>query len=879
MKKYCFIFLCCIFFTLSNTFGQTRKVSSLNASWSFHKGALTIDDVESPSNSWEIVNTPHTWNDKDVLADHKRSNYRVEGWYKKPLKGKFDISHKNYFIHFEGAGQYAELYVNGHKVGDHTGGYTAFTFDITFFLKPTDNNIVVRVDNSYNPDIPPLSADFTFFGGIYRDVFLIETSKSHFNLLDYGSKGVFVSTPQVNDQQASVKIRGSISTPVKRNKDLSLRYIVRDHNKNIVSDTKEKVKVRNEEVVAFEASAITLKQPQLWSPDSPYLYTLEVQLLEKGNVVDEEHIPFGIRTFKFDANEGFILNGKPLRLIGANRHQDYQGMGNALSDDQHRSDLALLKEMGGNFIRLAHYPQDPAVLEQADKLGLLVWEEIPLVNEVTRSKAHNKNSANMLKEMIRQHYNHPSVILWGYMNEIYWAHRFIDKEIVDLQTEWTVNLAKELEAIARKEDPTRYTAMALHNYPLYEETDLGSIPQVVGWNLYHGWYYDKFEDFGKFMDEQHQKHPERIHIISEYGAGSDPRLHSTKPERFDFTIEGQKRFLESFLQQIIERPYIAGATVWNLIDFSSERRIDTNPRLNNKGLATSDRKPKDPYFYFQAYLSQSPYIKIAETNWTERSHYPERAASKNSLPVQVYTNLDEVELFQNNRSLGTKKTINNMITWDVNFEEGANRFKAISPAGGQATEDFITINYKEVPFDLTEVSQIDISVNVGSNHSFYDEKGKTTWVVDKPYEKGSWGYIGGQPLYIARKIGTKEHILTVEDFIPLYQTMQQGIEQYQFDVMDGWYELELLFVEPIPKSRRFVEGIESPEHEGGLRIFNVQVNDWEVYEALDLLKEFGYNYPLRKKVKIKAQNGSGVTVKLEAIKGKTILSAIKIRSL
>lgn len=866
LRRLFFVVLSCVVFQSTS---QTRSEKTINAHWTFKKGDFQPDF--SKVMEGDIVNIPHTWNNKDVLLDDKPGYYRGQGWYSKPLRLQPDVENKSYFLHFEGAGQETEVFVNGQSVGTHIGGYTGFTFDITSYLKTMENILHVRVDNTPNPDIPPLSADFTFFGGIYRDVFLIETSKTHFNLTDYGSKGIYISTPEVSDQQAKVQIKGSFKNHDKQLKSAQIKLQLKDANGAVVYNTLVKENLRKASG-EFEMSA-QLDTPKLWDPSSPHLYSAELSLLSNNKVLDEISISFGIRTFHFDPDKGFFLNGKALKLMGGNRHQDYIGDGVALFDEVHRSDLRLMKKMGANFIRLAHYPQDPAVLEEADRLGLMVWEEIPLVNEITISEAHNENSKTMLREMIRQHYNHPSVILWGYMNEIYWAHRFIDEDKVEPHTEATVKLAKTLEAIARQEDPTRYTAMALHNYPLYEETDLGSIPQVVGWNLYHGWYYDTFEDLGKFLDDQHKKHPERIHILSEYGAGSDTRLHSIKPERFDFTMEGQKRMIESYLEQIMERDYLAGAAYWNFIDFSSEPRVDTKPHWNQKGLLTATREIKDPYYLFQAVLLKEPFVKIAEIDWTSRAGTTEEAVFTS--PVDIYSNKESVSLYVNGASLGSKPVKNHRAVFDVPLMPGKNELKAES--GG--VTDYLTIDFTEIPFYLKEENNVDISINAGSNHSFTSEKSGNTWLTDKAYEPGSWGYKDGKPLYVGNKIGTKEKILTQDTFIPLYQTMREGITSYQFDVEDGWYELELLFVEPYPKSRRFVGDDVSPPHKGGLRIFDVSLNNQKFIENLDLLKEFGYNYPYREKTKIKVSGGKGLDIQFNAIKGKTIISAIKLRSL
>ena len=856
---------------------QNREKSSLNYHWYFAKTDSLKGEIEDIKNTAKIVNIPHTWNNKDVLDDGERGYYRGPAWYAKSLFLNKEAG-KKYYLHFEGANQETTLYVNGQRVGKHVGGYSTFQFDITPFLKSTGENLIkIKVDNAHHPDIPPLSADFTFFGGIYRDLFIIKTSSVHFSMNDYASSGVYVSTPTVKEDYARVLVKSILKNDTENTQKIKLVHDIIDANGNSIYQRKQNFSLKplEEKTTSFDSEKI--KNIQLWSPKNPYVYRVVSKVIQNDVIIDQVDNPLGFRWFRFDANDGFFLNGQALKLMGANRHQDLWSKGNALSDDLHRRDMQLLKDMGANFIRLAHYPQDPAVLQAADELGLLVWEETPLVNEVTLTKAHDENSKLMVKEMVRQHFNHPSVIMWGYMNEIYWAHRFLDKEVVDAHTEATVKLAQELENLVRQEDPTRYTAMACHNYPLYESSKITEIPMIVSWNLYHGWYYDTFEDFGKFMDNQHEKYPDRIHFISEYGAGSDVRLHSNNPERFDFTVEGQKRFLESFLKQLLERPYISGASVWNLIDFNSERRIDAIPHLNSKGLVEADRTPKDSYFLFQAALSDQPVLKIAETNWKNRAGYAKKDESFVKQPVQVYSNAKSVELFQNGKSLGIKPTENFSATWQVPLTDGKNEIIAKTQNDDYAI-DKLDIDFEFVPFDLkTSTQKVDIALNTGSNYSFFDTHGQVTWLQDKAYSSGSWGYVDGKPLYVSKKIGTKEDIQTLTEFIPLYQTMQVGAKAYRFDVPAGKYEVELLWVEPYPKSRRFIEGIESPEHEGGLRIFDVLINGEPVIENLDLLKDYGYNYPFRKKWEILVKDEQNINIEFLSKKGKSLISGIRIR--
>ena len=391
-----------------------RIIYTINDNWEF-----SLDDLEgfekaaADREEWEKVNIPHTWNDQDVFDDTPGYR-RGASWYRKELKLNSNLQNKRIFLYFEGVNQVADLFVNEKYIGQHIGGYTAFSFDITDFVRFDETNLIaVKVDNSFNEDIPPLTGDFNMYGGIYRDVWLIATEDVHLKVTDLASSGVQISTPNLSEESGTVKISGTVVNSSSKARQLeAVTSVVDSTGKEIVSTT-SKVEIKSESEANFAQTTKPISNPRLWSPDDPYLYQVKTVIRESGRILDEISNPLGFRWFSVDAQKGFLLNGKPTKLRGTNRHQDHQGFGNAVADEIHIRDMELIKDTGYNFVRLAHYPQDPSILAAADRLGLLIWEEIPIINYITVSAAFNRNSEVMLREMIRQHRNHPSVIMWA----------------------------------------------------------------------------------------------------------------------------------------------------------------------------------------------------------------------------------------------------------------------------------------------------------------------------------------------------------------------------------------------------------------------------------------------------------------------------------
>ncbi len=543
-----------------------------------------------------------------------------------------------------------------------------------------------------------------------------------------------------------------------------------------------------------------IEHPHLWSPASPYLYRVRTEVHDGNQVVDAVENPLGFRWFGIDAQKGFVLNGQPLRLFGTNRHQDYAGLGNALSDDLQRRDIRLIKETGFNFLRLAHYPQAPSVLDEADSRGVVVWEEIPVVNRIAvdRSNAQQgtdaaKFSANcerMLVEMIRQHYNHPAVFFWGTMNEVMLQK---PRPLPEHYYETLLELERRLVERAHREDPSRKTAIALSRDELDDDHGVGDVPDVLGMNLYFGWYYGVFSDLGDFLDRMQRQRPSRPLVVSEYGAGSDDRVHSMHAEAFDFSSEYAQEYHRASFPQLESRPFLIATAVWNQFDFGSASRQDTRYGINTKGLFSYDRTAKDVARYYAAALRREPVVAIAR-EWHERTG----SAKKDRQPLWVYTNQPAVELFVNGVSAGSKVPQNRTAQWNAELVPGDNRI--VARAG--TVEDAVTIHYD----DRSRAAII--AVNAGSNAS-YTDRSDVTWEADRPYAPGSWGY--------ARRRVEADASSNLRygrrSALPGLARKNGG---YRFDVPDGTYELTLRLCET------------SAGAKPGDRIFSIFANGQEI---------------------------------------------------
>lgn len=615
------------------------------------------------------VDLPHTWNAQDALSgkiDYKRGigNYEKNLFIRPEWKGK------RLFIRFEGVNNIADVFINRRHIGEHRGGYGAFIFEITGKVEyGKENSILVRVNNGEQLDIMPLVGDFNFYGGIYRDVHLLITDETCISPLDYASPGVRLIQDSVSHRYAKVRAIVDLSNGSSGNQEVELNVRLLDGQRVVKEGTKN-VNLSGNEVMQQELT-FEIDQPHLWNGrQDPFLYQAEVTLFRNGQMVDRVTQPLGLRFYRIDPDKGFFLNGKHLPLQGVCRHQDRSEVGNALRPQHHEEDVALMLEMGVNAVRLAHYPQATYFYDLMDKNGIIVWAEIPFVGPggyndkgFVDLPAFRANGKEQLKELIRQHYNHPSICVWGLFNEL--------TELGDNPVEYI----KKLNVLAHQEDTTRPTTSASN-----QMGDLNFITDAIAWNRYDGWYGGTPADLGKWSDRMHKDHPEICIAISEYGAGASiyhqqDSLVKTVPTSWWHPENWQTYYHIENWKTISSRPYVWGSFVWNMFDFGAAHRTEGDrPGINDKGLVTFDRKVRKDAFYFY------------KANWNREEPMLYLTGKRNTVRTQrlqtitAFTNLSGAELFVNGKSYGkTTPDSYAILEWkNVELEPGENEIKVVS---------------------------------------------------------------------------------------------------------------------------------------------------------------------------------------------------------
>ena len=627
-----------------------RQIVNVNQAWSFLKDAKDIP-AALPSD-WEVINIPHSWNAVDGM-DGGADYFRGICHYAKVVKKSELPESDRYFLEINGANSSADVYVNGEQKAHHDGGYSTWRVDITADLSE-ETLIVIAVDNAPNDKVYPQVADFTFYGGIYRDVNIVCVNESHFDLEYFGGKGLVI-TPEIKDTDALVKVQTYITN---KKEGQTLHYQLKDAEGVVVAET----------VTADTEAELTIPNVHRWhGRKDPYLYTTVVELINNDMILDTVESAFGCRTFEIDPENGFILNGEAYPLRGVSRHQDRIGFGNALLPEHHEEDMELICEVGATTIRLAHYQHDQYFYDLCDKKGMVVWAEIPYISN--HMATGRENTISQMKELIVQNYNHPSIVVWGLSNEI----TINGAEDPDLVENHHI-----LNDLVHEMDKTRLTTMAIVSMcPI--DSEYIQIPDTVSWNHYFGWYGGETSMNGPWFDKFLAKYPNLPVGCSEYGCEA-LNWHTSDPKQGDYTEEYQAYYHEELIKQLFTRKYLWATHVWNMFDFGADARGEGGENgQNHKGLVTIDRKyKKDSFYAYKAWLSDEPFVHICGKRYVDRV--------EDVTKVTVYSNQPTVELFANGTSLGVKEAADHFFYFEV---PNAGETNLMAVAGECKDESFI----------------------------------------------------------------------------------------------------------------------------------------------------------------------------------------------
>lgn len=623
-----------------------RKTLPLSTDWYFKQNVdSTSRAPKKAGRDFAAVTLPHTWNALDG-QDGGFDYARCASWYYRTVRVKPQKGERVY-LEFLGANSICKVFANGKEIAEHKGGFSTFRCDITDFIHFGKVKLAVLCDNGENKEVYPQTADFTFFGGLYRGVNIITVPESHFDLDYYGTPGVAV-TPKVNeDGSADIALNAYVTNAKAGQK---VRFTV--DGQIATADAEKQC-----------AATVRLENPHLWNGrKDPYLYSVTAELLDSdGLTLDEVTQRFGVRTFSVDPEKGFFLNGEPYPLHGVSRHQDRLDMGWAITDKEHREDMELIAEVGANTIRLAHYQHSQTFYDLCDEYGMIVWAEIPFISNFMDNEDARQNTASQMKELVLQNYNHPSIVCWGISNEI-----TIGGEVPSLYD----NLHM-LNDLCHELDKTRLTTMAQLSM-VEMESKMNEITDLVSYNHYFGWYIGDVADNGPWLDEFHQMHPDICLGVSEYGCEGILKYHNDHPQVQDYSEEYQAYYHEKMLETFATRPYLWSTHVWNMFDFASDMRDEGGVKgRNNKGLVTFDRKTKkDSFFIYKAYWTTTPFVHLCSRRYVDRP--------SETVTIKVYSNCDNVTLLVNGEEIQTLAGSKVFTFENVPLQDGENTVKAVS---------------------------------------------------------------------------------------------------------------------------------------------------------------------------------------------------------
>ena len=642
-----------------------RDVSPFNGEWEFKKGPFvqsnSVYNVDFRSGQWSKVEIPHTWNNKDMQTDRANTTafrnpqdrfYTGEGIYKKTYTPAKEDQDKRTYLKFEGVGSIATVYVNNSFAGRHEGAYSAFAVEVSSLLKYGEpNEILVVADNTMRQDVIPVNnVLFGVYGGIYRDIEIIKTNKINIAVDDYASPGVYISQKNINKSQAQIEVKTKIDNKTGLQNNVTVTSTIYEMGTNKIKAQKKTNVVLPTQGRTFCEQDIDIKSPHLWQGlEDPYLYRLVVKVEQNGNLLDEVIQPLGLRHFELKTGDGMYLNGKKVPMYGVCRHQDWWGLGSALKQEHHETDLEIMKEIGATTIRFAHYQQAEYIYAKCDSIGFIVWAEIPFVNSVTTYESDN--AKQQLTELIRQNYNHPSIYVWGLHNEFYTPFT------------QTIPLTTQLNDLAKSEDPYRYT-VSVSGYNKVDAT-ANNNADIQGINHYFGWYGGKISDIEPWVKEVEQKFPNHNIIFSEYGGEANIDQQKEDVGEIGDCCGFNKKYNETWGTKfheiqwgvIAKHPYLLGSYIWNTFDFGTPMSAQGGVVARNmKGLVTFDRKTKkDPFYWYKANWSKEPVLYITQRRAMDRENA--------DTSVTVYSNKGVPTLYVNGKEIKSY----NMGTTDVHY--------------------------------------------------------------------------------------------------------------------------------------------------------------------------------------------------------------------
>jgi beta-galactosidase len=830
----------------------------------------TFDDSD-----WARVDIPHTWNrlgNEGIERSPVSNTVQGAGWYRLRFRTPVTPGASRYFLQFDGVGAATDVWLNERYLGRHAGAFSRFRFDASASINQSgDNLLVVKADNSrpqpgsITQSVIPLSGDFFIFGGIYRSVALIITRSVHVDMLDFGGSGVYARALNIDADAATVQVTSRLMNNQTAARTVLVETSIEDADGRIVSSASNRRSLLAAKVTVIHTN-LRIGQPRLWQGvKDPYLYRAIVTLRSpEGAVFDRVGQPLGLRTLKFDPVKGVFLNSEHLLLKGASMHQDRPVKGWAISRADQEQDFDLLTDMGANAVRLAHYQHDQRSYELADARGILVWAEIPLVNQVSfdglpASPALTANASQQLIELIRQNYNHPSIAVWSIANEI---------DLKATQTKGpsrAATLLKSLDRFSKNEDPGRPTTLAdccEVDIPPHVGNALANIAprhaivgmaDTVGYNRYFGWYNGSVADFGPMLDDAHARHPELPIAVSEYGAGAALTQHSDDPTGGPINPHGrphpeefQNLYHEMSWRALRDRGYLWGIFIWNMFDFSSASRHEGDTSdINDKGLVSYDRTiRKDAFYFYRANWSVQPTLHLVGRRYVDRPYAV--------LDVKAYSNASRARLWLNDRDEGATACAGGICLWhSVHLLPGTNDLRATAEVGDAALSDALEWKFSGSPA-IVRIKAGDISGYVSRGNQRY---GSDT------YFSGGEGKRVNPP-----DTSAENRIEVLSDDARLYDSFREGEFSYRVPVPNGRYRISLKFAEPYAGP-------------AGARVFDVDVNGATVLRGFDIFAAAGGKLKsVDRSFEARTSDGA-LLIAFRPLKGKALVSALSITPL